>query len=168
MNSRSRRGFEITRASHFAWREAVQRQFPGVDPAAIVNVMWDITGVQTAEAYLKRIDPSKSLPEQIATSIVWSSQCMGEDAYVEKGDAPGEVYVRHDACPWHRWHERQTLLPEDRPGCDTWFDAMIRTINERLGTDVRFETESALPDGGPCCRRRIWEESQLDQATGDG
>ena len=31
-------------------------------------------------------------------------------------------------------------------------------INEKFGTKLRFETLSALPEGGDCCLRRIWEE----------
>jgi hypothetical protein len=149
---------EITRASHFAWREAALRCCPGVAPQAVVNEMWDITGVQTAEAYLRRLDPERDLARQMASSIVWSSQCMGEDAHLEEGDRPEEWRVRHRACPWHRWHDERDLLAEDRPGCDRWFEAMVRTVNERLGTRLRFETLSALPDGDDCCLRKIWEE----------
>jgi hypothetical protein len=150
---------EICRASHFAWREAALRCCPDVDPQKLVNEMWAITGVQTAEAYLKHLDPSKGLAEQVASSIAWSSQCMGEDSRAEAGDAPGEWLVRHVGCPWHRWHEKRGLLAEDRPGCDRWFEATIRTINEKLGVTIRFETLSALPDGDDCCLRRIWQES---------
>jgi hypothetical protein len=150
---------EICRASHFAWREAVARRCPGVNPTEVVNEMWEITGVQTAEAYLKRLDPAGDLPRQVAESIVWSSVCMGEDASVDRGERPGEYFVRHDACPWHRWHRKTALLPEDRPGCDVWFDAAIRTINEELGTKLRYETLSALPEGADRCLRRIWLES---------
>ena len=149
---------EISRASHFAWRKAAIRCCPEIDPQKLVNEMWDITGVETAEAYLKRLDPSKNLPEQIAGFIVWSSRCMGEDARLEDGERPGEYLVRHDACPWQRWHEKKGLLAEDRPGCDRWFEATIRTINERLGVEIRFETLSALPDGDGGCCRRIWQE----------
>lgn len=149
---------EICRASHFAWREAVLRRCPDADVQAVVNEMWDITGVQTAESYLKHLDPSKSLPEQIAASIAWSSRCMGEDARQEAGSEPGEFFVRHESCPWHRWHEKRGLLAEDRPGCDRWFEATIRTINEKLGVKLRFETLSALPEGGDCCLRRFWQD----------
>ena len=149
---------EICRASHFAWREAVTRCCPDVDPTEVVNTMWEITGVQTAEAYLKRLDPSQDLAAQFAACIVWSSVCMGEDAAVEAGEQPNEHRVRHISCPWHRWHESRGLLDEDRPGCDRWFEAAIRTINQRLGTRLRFRTITALPDGGECCLREIWEE----------
>ncbi len=149
---------EITRASHFAWREAVQKCCPDIDPVEIVNEMWEITGVQTGTAYLKHIDPDGDLPRQVAASIVWSSQCMGENAKLEEGEAPGEWHVVHDGCPWHRWHAERDLLAEDRPGCDRWFAAAIRTINEHLGTSLTFETIASLPDGDDCCRRRIREE----------
>jgi hypothetical protein len=149
---------EICRASHFAWREAILRCCPDVDPQKIVDEMWDVTGVQTADAYVKRLDPSKNLPEQIAASIAWSSQCMGEDAHVEAGSDAGEWFLKHESCPWHRWHEKKGLLAEDRPGCDRWFESLIGVINERLGVNIRFETLSALPDGGDCCLRRIWQE----------
>ncbi len=158
LEKRFRMLVEITRASHFAWREAALRCCPGVDPQKLVNEMWEITAVKTAEAYLRHIDASRDLPRQVADSIVWSSRCMGEDARLVDGEKPGECFVKHEACPWHRWHESQGLLQEDRPGCDRWFQATIRTINEKLGTQLRFETLSALPEGGDCCLRRIWED----------
>jgi hypothetical protein len=154
---------EITRASHFAWREAVTRLCPDVDPTDVVNEMWRITGVQTAQAYLDRLDPEGDLARQVAASIVWSSQCMGEDAELEIGE--DGAFVVHSACPWCRWHEREALLAEDRPGCDEWFRSTIDTINARLGTALRFETLSALPDGAPACRRRIWDDRHQERDT---
>lgn len=158
LEKRFRMLVEITRANHFAWREVAVRRCPGVDPQALVDEMWELTGVKTAQAYLRHIDASGDLTRQVADSIVWSSRCMGEDARLLVGETPGEYFVKHEACPWHRWHENQGLLPEDRPGCDRWFQATIRTINEKLGRYLRFETLSALPEGGDCCLRRIWEE----------
>jgi hypothetical protein len=149
---------EISRASHFAWRDAVVRCCPDVDPGKIVDEMWAITGEQTGRAYLKHLDPAGDLAKQIASSIVWSSQCMGEDAWLEEGEKPGEYLVRHTACPWRDWHARRGLLAEDRPGCDRWFETAFHAVNEALGSKLRFETRSALPDGDDCCLRRIWVE----------
>ena len=114
---------------------------------------------QTAEAYLPRLDREADLARQVAASIVWSSRCMGEEATLVDGDRPGEYHVRHTECPWHRWHKKYDLLHEDRPGCDAWFEETLRAINEALGSDLRFETRSALPDGADCCLRRIWDEA---------
>ena len=149
---------EICRASHFAWREAIVRCYPDIAAAKIVDEMWAVTGEQTGRAYLRQIDSSDNLAKQIASSIVWSSQCMGEDARLEEGEKPGEYFVRHVACPWHEWHEKRGLLAEDRPGCDRWFKSAFRTVNEELGSKLRFETLSALPDGDECCLRRVWED----------
>jgi len=147
---------EITRAQHFAWREAVAQACPSVDPTAVVLKMWRVTGEQTARAYLERIDATKPLAPQVAKSIVWSSRCMGEDAVFEGGVDGDEGFVRHRACPWKKWHERNGLLAEDRPGCDEWFRAMCQTIGKATGKTVRFETLESLPEGGTSCLRRVW------------
>lgn len=147
---------DITRAQHFAWREAVSRLCPTPDAGRVVLEMWRVTGEQTARAYLKRLDTSAPLAPQVAKSIVWSSQCMGEDAVFEPGAGPDEGFVRHRGCPWKVWHERSALLHEDRPGCDEWFRATCETVSEATGKEVRFETLEALPEGGASCLRRLW------------
>ena len=149
---------EIVRAQHFAWREAALTLCPDIDPTELGNKMWEITGVQTGKAYLKRIDKSKPLAEQLANSIAWSSVCMGEDARVIKGKQGDEAFVKHDGCPWYDWHKRLGILDEDLPGCDTWFRTAVETINKELGTKLRIETQQSLPEGNSCCLRRIWVE----------
>jgi len=148
---------EIVRAQHFAWREAALALAPQLDPVELTSKMWEITGVQTAQAYVKRLDPNKPMARQVAESIAWSSVCMGEDATVEEGSGD-EAFVRHSDCPWYHWHKRFGLLEEDRPGCDKWFCTAVDEINKALGTRVRIETRCSLPDGGPCCLRRLWVE----------
>jgi len=150
---------EITRAQHFAWHEAVRQLCPEAEIARVTNRMWEISGHETARAYLKRLDRSKPLAAQVASSIVWSSQCMGEDARAEPGAAgKDEALVRHGDCPWFHWHKRLGLLDEDRPGCDVWFQTIVGDINQALGTRLRVETREALPDGGGCCLRRFYSE----------
>jgi len=146
---------EITRAQHFAWREAVQRKAPNLDATEVVKEMWRVTGEGTGAAYLKHLDKSGSLPQQVAESIAFSSVCMGEDAVVEIGAGGKEAFVRHRGCPWHGWHERKGLLAEDRPGCDAWFEGTVATVNRALNTSLKVETLKALPDGDDCCLRRF-------------
>ncbi|MAE71063.1 MAG: hypothetical protein CME06_11425 [Gemmatimonadetes bacterium] len=146
---------QITRAQHFAWRRAVAELAPDVAPAAVVDRMWELTGEQTGESYARRIDRNQPLARQVAASIVWSSECMGEAAYLEEGRGD-EAFVVHNECPWFDWHEKLGLLAEDRPGCDIWFQKTVARVNRELGTDLRCETLDSLPDGGECCRRRFW------------
>ncbi len=149
---------EISRAQHFAWHEAVAKLFPGTDMSKVVDKMWEITGHETARSYIKRLDKSKPLAPQVAASITWSSQCMGEAATVETTPGKDEAFVRHADCPWVHWHRRTNLLHEDRPGCDVWFEVAIDDINQALGSTLKVETLEALPDGGKCCLRRIWAD----------
>ena len=146
---------EIVRAQHFAWREAVLSLVPDLDGTKLANRMWEITGVQTAKAYLRRIEPDKPLAVQVARSIRWSSICMGEDVSIEEGEGD-EAFVRHGDCPWFHWHKRLDILAEDRPGCDVWFKTVVAEINKALGTKLQVETQGTLPDGDGCCLRRIW------------
>ena len=154
---------EIVRAQHFAWYEAVRQRCPDVDAADVLARMWEITGHQTAKAYLKRVDRSKALAPQIAAGIVWSSQSMGEDAAVEtSADTAGakdEAFVRHTDCPWYRWHQKQGLTEHDQPGCDLWFRTVIDDVNQTLGTKLCVETLETLPAGQACCLRRLWVEA---------
>jgi hypothetical protein len=149
---------EITRAQHFAWHEAVKQMCPDADVAAVTDKMWEITGHETAKAYIKRLNKEKPLAPQMASSIVWSSQCMGEAATVEITEGKDEAFVRHADCPWFHWHKRLDLLAEDRPGCDLWFQTAVEDVNKALGTKLKVETTEALPDGDPCCLRRFWVE----------
>jgi hypothetical protein len=149
---------EISRAQHFAWHDAVKTLFPGADMSKVVNKMWEITGHQTAGAYMKRLDKSKPLAPQVAASIVWSSQCMGEAATLEVTAGKDEAFVRHSDCPWFHWHKRTNLLHEDSPGCDLWFKVAVEDVNKALGSRLKVETSETLPDGGKCCLRRIWSE----------
>ena len=133
---------EITRAQHFAWHEAVARLCPDVDVAEVTNKMWEVTGHQTAKAYLKRLDKDKPLAPQVAGSIVWSSQCMGEDAALETTEGKDEAFVRHADCPWFHWHKRLGLLAEDRPGCDAG--------DRRRRPGVRAVEQHVSHGGGRC------------------
>ena len=147
---------KITRAQHFAWRDAVDEMAPDLDVHEAVLRMWEITGEQTANAYRPRLDPDAPLPEQLARCIAWSSRCMGEDAVVETPkDGHTTAYVRHRACPWHACHAARGLDAEDRAGCDRWFQTIVHHLNTAFGTQLSVETLESLPDGDPSCLRRI-------------
>jgi hypothetical protein len=136
----------------------VKQLCPAVDVGAVTNKMWEITGHETARAYLKRMDRDKPLAPQVAGSIVWSSQCMGEDAELEVTEGKDEAFVRHSDCPWFHWHRRLDLLHEDQPGCDMWFQTTVDDVNEALGTKLRMKTLESLPAGDAGCVRRFWVE----------
>ncbi len=148
----------ILRATHFEWRRAALASCPDADPKELVMKFWEEVGHDTAAAYLKQIDPSKPLPRQLAQNTVFSSLCMDEDAKIVEGKDDQESYVHHDGCPWYDWHKRLDLLEEDQAGCDHWFRTFTKDINEKLGTDVKWETQKCLAGGDDICLRRFWVE----------
>ena len=145
---------EIVRAQHFAWREAVRQVCPEVDPADVADRMWALTGRDTADAYLKHIDPDKPLAMEVARNVAFSSRCMGEEASVEAG-SEGDAFVRHADCPWFHWHKRLGLLDEDRAGCDRWFEETTAGLGKAFGVALEVKTLASLPDGDDCCLRRF-------------
>ena len=147
---------EIVRAQHFAWYEAVSEMCPDVDPAEVAARMWEVTGKETARAYLKRIDPSLPLAAQVAGHVVSSSRCMGEDAVLTVSPDKDEAFVRHVACPWLRWHQALDSVDQDLMGCECWFRETVSEINQALGTDLCVETLEAMPNGDDSCLRRFW------------
>ncbi|MBC8323281.1 MAG: hypothetical protein H8E70_06920 [Candidatus Marinimicrobia bacterium] len=148
---------QITRASHFEWREAFIKMFPDLDPADAVMKYWEIVGRDTAKAFLKRIDRDKPVAPQIAEMIVNSSLAMGESANMTV-ESDGSVRLVHSDCPWFDWHKKYDALEEDQPGCDCWFQTIVKDVNQELNTNVRVETMSSLPTGDENCTRIFSEE----------
>ena len=146
----------IMRASHFEWRRAALALCPEMDPIELVKKYWEEVGKDTAQFYLKKIDPAGNIPEQIARLFVSSSQAMGENAVLSGTTEDGKHQAKHIDCPWYQWHQREHLLQEDQVGCDHWLQTVIHEINRTLGTSVKCETVSSLPAGDGCCLRRFW------------
>ncbi len=149
----------IMRASHFEWRRAALSLKPDLDPQTLVNRYWEEVGKDTAQYYLRMIDPEKDLAPQMAELYVSSSVVMGEDAEVIQDSADGRNQARHNSCPWYDWHKREGLLAEDLAGCDHWLQVVVDEINAALGTALRFKTVEALPSGGSCCTRQFWVDT---------
>ena len=148
---------QITRASHFEWREAFIKMFPDLDPAEAVMNYWEIVGRDTAKALLKKIDRNKPVAPQITEMIVNSSIAMGESADMTV-ENDGNVRLVHSACPWFDWHKKYDALKEDQPGCDCWIQTILKDINQELNTNVRVETLSSLPAGDENCTRIFTEK----------
>ena len=150
----------IMRASHFQWRRTALAVNPNIDPIDLVNRYWDEVGKDTAQYYVRMIDPAGDLAEQFAALFVSSSVIMGEDAEEIAQSAAGREQVRHNSCPWYDWHQREGLLAEDLGGCNHFLQVVVDGVNAALGTSLRFETVESLPGGGSCCLRQFWEEDK--------
>jgi hypothetical protein len=150
----------IMRASHFQWRRAALALNPDIDSIDLVNRYWDEVGKDTAQYYVRQMDPVGDVAEQFTALFVSSSVVMGEDAEVIDKSAEGRAQMRHNSCPWYDWHQREGLLAEDLVGCNHFLQVVVDDVNAALGISLRFETVESLPDGGRCCLRQFWEEDK--------
>ena len=148
---------QITRAAHFEWRATLKELSPDLDTKEAVLKYWTIVGHDTAKAYLKKIDATKPVLNQLAQLIVDSSLAMGENARLSEINEK-ELYFEHLDCPWYQWHKKYNALEEDQPGCDQWLKTIIDDINNALGIHITFETTSSLPSGGSSCRRLLKQD----------
>jgi hypothetical protein len=148
----------ITRATWYEWRQAaIETARPEFTPLDLVLKAWEVVGHDTAKAYFGALDVSKpTFVEDIGKCIVNSSLMMGEDAKLVKGGSENEVFVQWDRCPWPEFARRYGApMEEDVLGCDKWFTTVIEDINALFNTNVRLETQKAIPRGDQCCLRRI-------------
>ncbi len=148
----------INRATWYEWRQAaIECARPEFKPLDLVLKAWEVVGHDTAKAYFNMLDVSKpTFLEDIAKCIMQSSIMMGENAKIVKSDKPNEVFVQWDRCPWPEFARRyQVPMEEDVLGCDKWFQTVIKDINQLFNTNVKLETQKAIPRGDGICLRRL-------------
>lgn len=143
---------QITRASHFEWRDTFIKMFPNIDPKDAVMKYWEIVGHDTAKAYLKKVDKNKPIAPQIVEMMVNSSLAMGESATMTE-DTNGEVRLVHTSCPWYDWHKKYNAIDEDQPGCDRWINTIVQDFNLELASNIKVKTIRSLPNGNENCTR---------------
>ena len=148
----------INRATWYEWRQAaIECARPEFKPLELVLKAWEVVGHDTAKAYFNMLDLSKpTFLEDIGKCIVQSSTMMGENAKIVKGNGPNEVFIQWDRCPWPEFARRyQVPMEEDVLGCDKWFQTVIEDVNQLFNTNVKLETQKAIPRGDGVCVRRL-------------
>lgn len=129
------------------WRQVVEEKYGTEEAAALTNRFWELVGVGTAEAYLRRGKGAVDL-SAIVKAMVRASLVMGESAKMEQS---GEDYLLvHDSCPWIDSFKNYGAPGQCQAGCDRWFETAIKTISQ----NISVKTESCLADGVDTCTRR--------------
>ena len=129
------------------WRQVVEEKYGTDEAAVLVNRFWELVGVGTGEAYLKRGKGTDDLAA-IVKAMVRASLVMGESAKMEQS---GEDYLLiHDSCPWIDSSKDYGAPGQCQAGCDQWFETAIKTISPKIGV----KTESCLAAGQNTCTRR--------------
>ena len=150
-----------TRRTFYQMREAaIECAGPNANPFDTGVRCWELMGKETGKSYLPRMNLLKG-EEGLLMSVarafqgLWSTN--GAVVEIQKGDNASEVLVTWNRCPWPTSaKEYGASMKEDLTGCDRYLQAFIDEVNAFLGTDLKIETQKAIPSGDGVCLRRIY------------
>jgi len=139
---------------------AIECAGPDANPFDIGVRCWELMGKDTGKSYLPRMNLLKG-EEGLLMSVarafqgLWSTN--GAVVDIQKGDTASEVLVIWQRCLWPTSaKEHGASMKEDLTGCDHYLQAFIDEVNAFLGTDLKVETQKAIPSGDGVCLRRIY------------
>jgi hypothetical protein len=139
---------------------AIECAGPDPDPFDIGVRCWEVMAKETGKSYLPRMNLLKG-EEGLLMSVarafqgLWSTN--GAVVEIEKAENAGEVLVKWTRCPWPTSaKEYGASMKEDLTGCDRYLQTFVDEVNAFLGTDLKVETQKAIPSGDGVCLRRIY------------
>jgi hypothetical protein len=139
---------------------AIECAGPDADPFDIGVRCWEVMAKETGKSYLPRMNLLKG-EEGLLMSVarafqgLWSTN--GAVVEIEKGQNAGELLVKWTRCPWPTSaKEYGASMKEDLTGCDRYLQTFVDEVNAFLGTDLKVETQKAIPSGDGVCLRRIY------------
>ena len=152
---------DATRRTFYQMRHAaIECAGPDADPYDIGVRCWEVMAKETGKSYLPRMNLLKG-EEGLLMSVarayqgLWSTN--GAVVEIEKGENAGEVLVKWKRCPWPTSaKEFGASMKEDLSGCDRYLQTFLDEVNAFLGTNLKVETQKAIPSGDGVCLRRIY------------
>ena len=152
---------DATRRTFYQMRQAaIECAGTGANPFDTGIRCWELLGKDTGKSYLPRMNLLKG-EEGLLMSVarafqgLWSTN--GAVVEIEKGQNAGEVLVKWTRCPWPTSaKEYGASMKEDLTGCDRYLQTFVDEVNAFLGTDLKVETQKAIPSGDGVCLRRIY------------
>jgi hypothetical protein len=152
---------DATRRTFYQMRQAaIEFAGTGANPFDTGVRCWELMGKDTGKSYLPRMNLLKG-EEGLLMSVarafqgLWSTN--GAVVEIQKGESTGEVFVTWKRCPWPTSaKEYGASMKEDLTGCDRYLQTFLDEVNAFLGTDLKIETQKAIPSGDGVCLRRIY------------
>ena len=141
-------------------RAAIACAGPDADPFDTGVRCWELMGKETGKSYLPRMNLLKG-EEGLLMSVARAFQGLwatnGAVVEIQKGENAGELLVTWTRCPWPTAaKEHGASMKEDLSGCDRYLQTFIDEVNTFLGTELKVETQKAIPNGDGVCVRRIY------------
>lgn len=138
--------------TYYRWREvAIELAGPDADPSDIAAKAAEHMGKDIGKSFLPRLNWLKGEDAFIlnlgrAMAGVWLTE--GGLAFAEKGEAPGEVFIRCTRCPWPTAaKEFGVPMEEVAVTRETLFKAILEDVNMFFNIDLGLEMLKAIPRG---------------------
>ena len=156
---------EATRRTFYQMRRAaIEFAGPGANPLDVGVRGWEIMAKDTGKSYLPRMNLLKG-EEGLLMSVARAYQGLwttnGAVVKIEKGKTPGEIFIKWERCPWPTSaKEFGVSMKEDLLGCDRYLQTFLDEVNAFLGTNLKVETQKAIPSGDGVCLRRLYKPEE--------
>ena len=152
----------VIKSTFFEWRQtALELLGPGSDALDVVLKFWEVAGVDVAKNFfpmLNLLKGEEGLILNLGRALAGTGIANGAVARVEKGEGPLEALIRWERCPWPTFAKRYgASMKEDLLGCDKFLQTIVAEVNAFLGTDLKIETQKAIPSGDGVCLRRLYK-----------
>lgn len=138
--------------TYYRWREvALELAGPDADPAGIAVKAAEHMGKDIGKSFLPRLNWLKGeeafmLNLGRAMAGVWVTE--GGLAFAEKGENPGEVFIRCTRCPWPTAaKEFGVPMEEVAVTRESLFKAILEDVNMFFNIDLGLEMLKAIPRG---------------------
>jgi len=152
----------VIKSTFFEWRQtALELLGPGSDALDVVLKFWEVAGVDVSKNFFPMLNLRKGeegLILDLGRALAGTGIANGAVVTVDKGETPLEAFIRWERCPWPTFAKRYgASMKEDLLGCDKFLQTIVAETNAFLGTDLKIETQKAIPSGDGVCLRRLYK-----------
>ena len=153
----------VVKSTFYEWRQtALELVGANANPLDIVLKFWEIAGKDVAKNFLPALNMRKgedAFMMNLSRALAGTGIANGAVVKVEKGEGLGEVFIRWERCPWPTFAKRYgASMEEDLLGCDKFLQTIVDEVNLFFNTNLKLETQKAIPRGNGMCLRRLYRE----------
>lgn len=155
----------VIKTTFYEWRQtALELAGPNTEPLDIILKFWEIAGKDVAKNFLPALNMLKgedAFMMNLARALAGTGIANGAVVKLEKGESPDEIFIKWERCPWPTFAKRYgASMQEDLLGCDKFLQTILDEVNLFFNTDLKLETQKAIPRGNGVCLRRLYKEDK--------
>ena len=145
----------------YQWRKVAVGLAKNMNEMDIGLMGWEAMGQELGKSFLPRLSFKKgenAFVQNVAGLIAGAWQGYGAVVGVKEGATPSEAIITWTRCPWPAFAKDFNVpMKEDVGGCDLVLNIIVDMANAFMGTNLKIETQKAIPRGEGVCLRRLYK-----------